>query len=303
MIVFMTGVNDFAHAEKLREIFAGEPYERLAGSDMAYDQLVDIFAGSRLFGDERRVVIEDISERSELWQKIPELLARHSSDATIVLLEHKPDKRTTVYKKLIASSTLIEHGELSDRDVAWIEKWLIDDAKQQGILLTPALGRSIIARVGYDQWALHTTLQVLALAETVNEETIAGLTYQSLQANVFELLAAAFDANAQKIQHEVAVLRDQEDAYKTFALIVSQVLQLSAVVFAGTQDEPARDFSIHPYVVGKLRQQARHISKAQLKSIVRILAESDDQIKLAKAEPWFIVEQALQKIAARVLGD
>lgn len=303
MIIFMTGVNDFAHTERLREIFAGESYERISGADILYDQLVDIFAGSRLFGDDRRVVIEDLSERPDVWQKMPDLIARHMSDVPIVILEHKPDKRTSVYKTLVAHATLIEHGELTERDGVQVEKWLIGAAAEMGLSLTSRLAKLLIARVGHDQWMLYTSLQVLALGDTLDEEAIIRGTQQSLQANVFELLALAFRGEVQDIQRQIFILREQEDAYKTFALIVSQVLQLAAVVFAGAQDDPVGDFGIHPYVAGKLRQQARHISKTQIRSIVDIVARSDDQLKLAKAEPWFIVEQALQKIAARIAGD
>lgn len=85
--------------------------------------------------------------------------------------------------------------------------------------------------------------------------------------------------------------------FRLSGLLSSQVFQLVAVSAAGPGDNPAKDFVIHPFVVQKMTALAKRLGKGKIAKIVRIFAEFDDDMKISRAEPWFLLERALMKVA------
>ncbi len=79
-------------------------------------------------------------------------------------------------------------------------------------------------------------------------------------------------------------------------LLGSQVFQLAAVKFAGSQAYIAKDLGISPYAVAKLSAQVRDLSRAQIRAIVHAVAVADTRLKTTDAQPWMIVEEALMYI-------
>lgn len=297
MIVFVTGENDYARRMSAAGVFEGAVFQRIDGGDLSYAQVIDMISGVSLFAEPTRVIIEGLSANKELWTRLPDILARHNEENIVVFSEAKPDKRTLAYKALVARARHIDHAPLGDRDGRMLEAWLIEEAKGLGATLTASSARLLVERVGYDQWALIRALEVLALADEINEQTIVDLTDQSLGANVFELLRAAVEGDVQAVQRSVATLREGDDAYRTFALLASQTVQLAGFVFAGKSDTPAKDLGVHPYVAGKLSRQAESVSQTRMRGIIQSLEDADRRMKRMSVEPWFSIEQALLQIA------
>jgi DNA polymerase III delta subunit len=92
-------------------------------------------------------------------------------------------------------------------------------------------------------------------------------------------------------------LEQTEDVYRLTALLSSQAFQLLAVASAGKDDNVAKDFAVHPYVVSKLSPIAKRIGKSGASKIIAVFVELDDDMKLSRAEPWLLVERALIKVA------
>lgn len=297
MIVFITGENDYARRSSAAEIFGDNAYQRIEAEQLSYAQLVELFSGVSLFGEATRVVIEGLSAQKELWSRIPDMIERHNDTNTVVISEAKPDKRTASYKALVAHARHIDCAAYGERDGRALERWVGDTAKQLGFTLSATESRLLVERVGYDQWALVRALEVLALAEHVDESAIIALTQQSLGANVFELFGAAVTGDGVALQKLLRSLRETEDPYRTFALLVSQAMQLAGFVFAGAGDAPAKDLSIHPYVAGKLARQAQSVSQSAMRVVIARLDDADRRMKSSSAEPWFVIEQALLQIA------
>jgi DNA polymerase III delta subunit len=299
MITLLLGENSFEIERALSEIaekFSGS-VEKLNGADLQLSQLPDILMGVSLFATARTIVIRNLSENKVIWAVFGDWLPRISDDIHLVLVEPKPDKRTTTFKALKDKVEIKEFVVWSDRDTSWAEKWVIDEAKKMGFELNNKYAQFLVRRVGVDQWQLFHALEKLVLVEAISEDVIKDIIEANPVENVFELFETALKGDAKNLKRKIEILEQTEDVYRLSALLFTQVFQLLAVASAEKFDNVAKDFSIHPYVVSKLESVAKRIGKNSAAKIVKIFAEADDDMKLSRAEPWLLIERALFKVS------
>lgn len=294
MITLITGDNSFAVKESLQALvadFDGEA-ERFDGSTLELKQLPDILMGSSLFATKRLVILQDISSNSALWEKLPEWLPRISDDIHVVLVEAKPDKRTTAYKAVKGVASIVEHTAWSERDTVKAEQWVQARAKQHQVAFDAKLARHLVERVGVDQWLLASAIDKLALLDAVSVDSINETIDANPSQNVFQLFETALSGNRHKVADALRTLELQEDPYAIFALLSSQAFSLGAVTF-DTEGTAVKDFAIHPFVASKLTQQAKNLGKKKVADIISLFAQADADMKRSKAEPWLLIERTL----------
>src|SRR5690554_201738 len=102
MITWFTGENTFDIQQAVKAIadkFDGIA-ERVDGSSLELKNIPDLLMGGTLFATKRLVIIKDISQNPTVWEKLPEWIDRLSDDIDLILIDSKPDKRTTGYKEV-----------------------------------------------------------------------------------------------------------------------------------------------------------------------------------------------------------
>lgn len=298
MITLLTGDNSFEINEALSALitdFDGRA-EKIDGETLEFRDLPDLLMGSTLFAEKRLVIIKDLSRNGGVWEKLPEWLPRVSDDIHLVLVDEKPDKRTTAYKELKKVATVKEFMNWSDRDWSVAETWTLNRAKSLGASLDKKLVHQIVERVGLDQWQLASALEKLSLLDDITSETIEATIDASPSENVFQLFETALEGDTRKVHAMLKTLELTEEPYKLFALLSSQAFQLAAVASAGTGDNPSKDMAIHPYVASKLSRHARKFGKAGSARILSAFAKADADLKLSRGDPWLLIEQALLSV-------
>lgn len=299
MITWLTGENSFEISEALQALsrdFSGTP-EQADGAELTLAALPDLLMGMSLFSTERLVIIRDISTNAALWEKLPDWLPRINDDIHVVFVDAKPDKRTTSYKALKAVADIQEFPAWSERDYSKAEQWVSARAKKQNITMDSKSVKRLVARVGLDQWQLAHALDTLSLLDTVTPEIIDEVIPANLSENIFQLFETALEGNTREVSEKLATLELQEDPYAFFALLSSQALTLAAVTFATDDDNPAKEFAIHPFVATKLTRHGKRLGKAKVGHIVELFAQTDAHMKRSKAEPWILIEQLLLEVA------
>lgn len=299
MITLLLGENSFEVERALNGIidsFSGN-VEKIEGSELQVSQLPDIFMGVSLFADKRLVVIRNLSENKSVWPVLGDWTDKISDDIHLVLVDPKPDKRTSTYKTLQKSADVHEFMQWSDRDTAVAEKWVAVEAEKKGLQLNKKLIQTLVQWVGIDQWQLFYALEKLSLTDDISEESIKNIIEPNPVENVFNLFETALRSDTKNLMEMLKTLEQTEDVYRLTALLSSQAFQLLAVASAGKSDNVANDFAIHPYVVSKLTSIAKRIGKSGASKIIGIFTELDDDMKLSRAEPWLLVERALIKVA------
>lgn len=102
MIRLFYGEDRVKIGEAVKKVL-GKDYEVIEAEGLAAADLPNIFWGTSLFGAERRILVKDLTENKELFEKIADYL---ETEHQIVLWEKKLDKRTTTYKALAKSGKL-----------------------------------------------------------------------------------------------------------------------------------------------------------------------------------------------------
>ncbi len=300
MITLLTGDNAFEIERTLARLvseFDGEA-ERVDGARLELRQLPDLLMGVSLFAAKRLVIIKDLSESKEVWSVFGDWLERVSSDIDLVLVEPKLDKRMATYKALKKSVQTLEFPEWSDHDTGKATDWVIDEAQQLGVKLDKKSAQLVVARVGINQWQLYNAVQKLSLVDTVTPAVIEDVIEASPTENVFNLFDAALSGDRVKLRAMLSVLEQSEDPFRLLALLSGQAFQLAAVVVSSSADDTAKDFGIHPYAVSKLKSSANKLGRGGARKIIKIFAAADDDMKLSRAEPWLLIERALQQVAS-----
>ena len=299
MIYLFHGDNEFEKRAALAALVGDMEVVRRDGEELMTAEVCEVVMGQSLFTLEQAVVIADASQNVALWRELPELLS--DTATTVVLLEAKLDKRTKTYKWLQSHAEVREYACFTERQKLQLSAWCIERAKVHGAVLTAAQATTLIDRLGLDQLRLDLVLQQLALAGELNDELIDALVPLAPAESAFELFAAMLDGDRGKVRAIIAYLEagsGDDGAYQTLGLLVSQLVQLNALVLSsGDTGAVARDFAAHPYALRKVAPYAARITQAQLTVINSALAQADEQMKTTRVSPWLLVEAALVDIA------
>ncbi len=295
MITWFTGENTFDIQQAVAAIvdtFDGNA-ERIDGTTLELKHIPDLLMGGTLFAEKRLVIIKDLSQNGAVWEKLPEWIGRTSDDIDVVLIDSKPDKRTNGYKEVKKRVVLKEFPIWRDRDQSLAETWVVKHAETLGLKLDKKLAHHIVARIGLEKWQLANGLEKIALLKTVTVETINDIIDPNPTENVFRLFELALDNRRQAVHDMIRALEPVEDPYKLFALLSSQALQLAVVANAGPNDNPTKDFDIHPYVAEKLSHRGKRLGARRSARILAAFAQTDADMKRSKAEPWLLIERTL----------
>lgn len=303
MISLLTGDNHYAAAQQVRQLVAaadeGTEVIRLNGDDLSADDLTQQLSGISLFSSRRLVIIKSLAGNKPAWERLDDLLDAVDDDLHLVLVEPTADKRTRSYKHL---QKLAKITDFSQPNEAQLVSWLQASAREQGTNIEPEAARFMVHYVGADQARLSSELDKLVLvASSITRADIEQYCEPTPQASAFEVVEAGLGGQRDKLSQELAVLMRSEDPYRFFGLLSSQVGVLAACSAAGqrSQQQIASDCKIHPFVVQKSLPVARRLGAAQVKRIIRLVADCDRQMKTSPEEPWRLIELAMMRMADR----
>jgi len=300
MITWFTGENTFDIQQAVKAIaeqFDGVA-EKVDGTSLELKNIPDLLMGGTLFAQKRLVIIRDLSLNSSVWEKLPEWIDRISDDIDLILIDGKPDKRTTAYKEVKKRVNLKEFPVWGDRDRSVAEDWVVKQASTLDLRLDKKLAHHIVERIGLDQWQLANGLEKIALLDVVTTDAINAIIEASPSENVFQIFELALEGRRTAIHDMIRNLELLEDPYKMFALLSSQAFQLAAVASSEASDNPPKDFGIHPYVASKLARHGQRLGARGAGRILTAFAQTDADMKRSKGEPWLLIERTLLSIAA-----
>lgn len=306
MILTFTGENSFAIAAAERQIVAAftekhgpNGVEKVDAENLTHARLPDLMQGATLFAPARLVVLKNLGANKPMLEPLTEALPKVSEDTTVVIADSALDKRTKLYKFLKAHSTFKEFTQLSDQQLS---TWLQGEATRWGGALGVAEARFLLERAGRDQWRLSNEIAKLVQHQhQVTHAAIEQLVEPTPEGTAFELLDAALAGKTAQLAQLVAALKTNEDPYKLFGLLASQVHALAVVATAGgrTPDAIAKDSGLHPFVVRKTQAVAKRLGGPRVARIAADVATCDMQLKSTGVDPWDLLQLCLQKIAAK----
>lgn len=300
MVSLIFGDNSFEISRYIKNLKreSGLEPEILDGAEVRGRDLADIFAGSSLFSTSRLVIIYGLLENSEASAQLAQWLEDSSSETTVILVESKVDKRTSIFKQLKSAGVTREFVAWGDRDKPRAIIWVQEEAKAAGLDLSRNLAQIVVDKVGVDQWALWNAVQLLSLAKEINQDTLDQLLPSKPAENVFNLFETALSGDKKRVSSTIEELSTVEDPYRVMALLISQMFNLVALAYAeGDAKKVAVDLGVHPYGLSKISGYAKKLDSKRIHGMIEAFANADRSIKSTAHNPWTLIEQALQKVA------
>lgn len=303
VIITLTGENTFAIAEAERQLLDaftakhGAPgIERVEGEALEAARLPDLLQGTTLFAPVRLVLLRAVSANKAIHELLAGALSRASPDITVVISDPHLDKRTKFYNFLKANSNFKDFTRPNEAELI---KWLQKKAETLGGQLAKEDARYLLGRAGTDQWRLLHELEKLSSHQPVITRLgIDLLVEQSAEGSAFDLLDATLAGKKELAARLLEQLRQEEDPYKFFGLLASQVHAIAVVAAAGSRspDVVAKEAGLHPFVVRKTAGLARSLTPRQVARMAHAVATCDTQLKSTGANAWDLVAMCVQRL-------
>lgn len=287
MVITLTGENNFDLRQALSGLvddFVHEhgdlALERLDGEEISLEKISEALNSLPFLAARKMIVLSRPSTNKQFAEQTEQILGDIPEATDVIIIEPKPDKRTTYYKFLKKNTDFKEFSELDQNSLA---QWLAATAKERGGSLGTADARHLIERVGANQQLLANELEKLLLYDPkITRQTIDLLTESAPQSTIFELLEAAFAGNTKK----TAALYAEQRALKVepaqiIAMLTWQLHVLAIIKASGSKpaDEIAREAKLNPFVVRKSQGIARKLTLTELRQLISDLLEIDIAMK------------------------
>ena len=89
---------DRVRARKMIDKQLGDGYEIFEAENLTTSDMASLFLGVSLFGEERRILVKNLSDNKECWAMLPDFVEDCTHD--VIIWENKLDKRSAAYKAL-----------------------------------------------------------------------------------------------------------------------------------------------------------------------------------------------------------
>jgi DNA polymerase-3 subunit delta len=256
----------------------------------------------------RRIILLDRPGRwcgeAERWERFRELLEGLPASTALVLLEPgvlSPKSRLLVWAEAHAPAVYLKalpapHG----KDFVI---WLIKRAQSHGVAIDPEAAQVLAELVGEDAEAADQELAKLRDyvdgEHPIRVEDVERLTSFHGQTDVFAMVDALGKRDARTALDRLQRLLHEEDPHYAFVMVIRQFrLLLRAREALDAGQNPVQALGVHPFVAGKVAEQARNFRLNDLERIYRRLMEID----LADKSGGSQLEATLVGLFAAVAG-
>lgn len=266
---------------------------RLAGSGLAFGELRQACDAMPFLADKRLVIVTDLLGAPLPWQAellayLPEL----PETTRLILLESRPLADNHPVLALAEQSKNGYVRAFRRPEGSALERWVRQRVEATGGRIAPRAAALLATSVGGEMLALENEIEKLVLYKgegTIEPADVELLCPYAAEASIFELVDALGGRNgrvAASLLH--AKLHEGVDPFYLFAMVIRQfrlLIQVKELAEEGaTSAEMARKLKVHPFVAGKVEQQSRQYTLAQLEQIYRHLLEIDVGVKTGRTE-------------------
>ncbi len=310
MIYLIIGQNDYQIDCEIAKIHKDidVDIEKIDIETLTVNGLADIVRGCSLFCDKRLILLKQLSDNKELWNKLGEWIDKISEDTTLILVETKPDKRTKAFKNISKKAKIITADSFSARDSAKAEKWLQDYAADNSVKIGSKQAYDMVSRATIltdrqsiiDQYLLVRAVQSLKLIDNITDDDIAAVMPLTTSDVLFSLLSFAVNRESEKVENALQDLKRTQDPYAVLALMMSQ---WSNLVMINISNKPsnivASELGIHPFVAKQLSSISQKIDSHDISRLTKLCADIDIGVKNSQFTPWGGVEYFLINVITR----
>lgn len=216
----------------------------------------------------------------------------------------KLDERKKLVKVLQQKAVTLPFLPLRESDLfAWVER----RADKYQVKIERPQATKLVERVGGELRLLDKEIEKIALylgkpGALITDQAIELLASRTLEQDVFALVEEVVSGrleNAFRTLYDC--MKTGEEPIKLLALLARQfrlLLQIKLWAPRGySQQQMAGMLKVHPFVVKKTMEHARHFSEASLRRLLATLAEEDFRMKSGQVDKQLAIELFITLVA------
>ncbi|HEM3689579.1 TPA: DNA polymerase III subunit delta [Streptococcus suis] len=263
--------------------------------------ILDYFAD--LTTDKKRYLTDDELKQFEAYLENPVETTR-----LIILAPGKLDSKRRLVKLLKRDGLVLEANPLKEME---LKNHFQNEVGRLGLRMDSDVFHYLIVKSNFDFAEVSKNLVFLQSYRGQNEISLADIDVaipKTLQDNIFDLTQLVLQTKMDEASHLVRDLRLQgEDEIKLIAIMLTQFrtyLQVQILHEQGRGEKQIvtalSDLSgrkINPYQVKYALRDSRNLSVGFLKKVVKLLIETDYQIKTGHFDKDYLFDIALLRIA------
>lgn len=263
--------------------------------------ILDYFAD--LTTDKKRYLTDDELKQFEAYLENPVETTR-----LIILAPGKLDSKRRLVKLLKRDGLVLEANPLKEME---LKNHFQNEVGRLGLGMDPDVFHYLMVKSNFDFAEVSKNLVFLQSYRGENEISLADIDVaipKTLQDNIFDLTQLVLQTKMDEANHLVRDLRLQgEDEIKLIAIMLTQFrtyLQVQILHEQGRGEQQIvtalSDLSgrkINPYQVKYALRDSRNLSVGFLKKVVKLLIETDYQIKTGQFDKDYLFDIALLRIA------
>ena len=263
--------------------------------------ILDYFAD--LTTDKKRYLTDDELKQFEAYLENPVETTR-----LIILAPGKLDSKRRLVKLLKRDGLVLEANPLKEME---LKNHFQNEVARLGLRMDPDVFHYLMVKSNFDFAEVSKNLVFLQSYRGQNEISLADIDVaipKTLQDNIFDLTQLVLQTKMDEANHLVRDLRLQgEDEIKLIAIMLTQFrtyLQVQILHEQGRGEQQIvtvlSDLSgrkINPYQVKYALRDSRNLSVGFLKKVVKLLIETDYQIKTGQFDKDYLFDIALLRIA------
>jgi DNA polymerase-3 subunit delta len=313
-VLLLFGSDEFAISRRLAEISAktdkdGMNTSRLEARSTSDEELNNAVNSMPFLSDKRLVILANPSQKygaGKPRDKFREFLGKIPPSTLLVIqetIEKEPEKHWLVKWAAKSEDAKAESFMLpKPRDM---HGWIANEMKNQGGKISPAAANRLSELVGADtRQAAQEIAKVLAYvnwARPVEVQDVEAVCVSTAEVDIFAFVDSLAAGDGKTSQSMLRKMLEDQDAFAIFPMIIRQfrlLIQAREIVEArGMVQDVQEALGVHPFVAGKIFQQAGRFTMRTLEAVYRRLLKMDEAAKtsampLDTALEMFVVELA-----------
>lgn len=289
--------------------------ERFNGAQLNWGQLEEVAASAPFLADRRLLIVEEAAKlvsRKDDRERAFSLFEQVAPTTRLVLLDmislnkrsalENYRKRSHLFRWTSDHPDQSYHQAFTQPTGAAFVQWIRQRVNEADGEIETAAAQLLAEAVNDDLYLADQEVEKLVTyvdsSRSIQPEDVERLTPLYRQSDIFAMVDAVGARDARAASRHLHRLLQDDDPRYAFAMIARQFrLMLQASEALANGKDPKQALSIHPYVAGKVTNQARNFKLAQLEAIIHRLYQLDLDSKTGRADLTTELDQLITQLA------
>ena len=295
------------YKDKLRRAIVGEDsmnYNYFEGKNVNYSEVIDIAETMPFFAERRMIILEDTGAAKSASAELAEYVKEMPDTTVLLLVENEVDKRGKLYKAISSCGRVVELGK---QDENTLLRWVAGLVRKEMRQMDDSTVQYFVSKVGTDMENIQQELEKLFCYTIdhgcITAKDVDAICTTQIGNHIFDMINAVAERKQRKaLEYYYDLLALKEPPMRILFMFTKQfrqLLEIKELEQSGYQKKDiAAKVGLHPFIVGKIQDQARRFKEKELRGIIEESAELEESVKTGALAEMLAVEMFIMKYSS-----